>query len=96
MSSTPFPVSDKPEYVDPIALTQRLVRFDTTNPPGNEAQCIEHIMALLDRAGIQNQVLAKSPGRLNLIARLPGEGSALPLLLQGPVDVVPADPTHWQ
>ena len=96
MSSTPFPVSDKHEYVDPIALTQRLVRFDTTNPPGNEAQCIEHIQALLDRAGIQNQVLAKSPGHLNLIARLPGEGSALPLLLQGHVDVVPADPTRWQ
>ena len=84
------------EYLDPVALTQRLVRFDTTNPPGNEGECIAHIKSLLGGAGIQNQVLAKTPGRPNLIARLPGDGSAPPLLLQGHVDVVPADPSRWQ
>ena len=77
-------------------MTQQLVRFNTTNPPGNEAQCIAHLKSLLDRAGIQNQLLAKSPGRPNLIARLPGEGIAPPLLLQGHVDVVSADPAYWQ
>ena len=55
--------SSNPAYLDSVALTQRLVRFDTTNPPGNEVQCIEHIKALRDDAGIQNQVLAKAPGR---------------------------------
>jgi acetylornithine deacetylase/succinyl-diaminopimelate desuccinylase-like protein len=88
--------SSNAEYLDPVALTQRLVRFDTSNPPGNEADCIAHIKSLLDGAGIQNQVLAKTPGRPNLIARLPGDGSAAPLLLQGHVDVVPADPSRWQ
>jgi acetylornithine deacetylase/succinyl-diaminopimelate desuccinylase-like protein len=77
-------------------LTQQLVRSDTTNPPGNETQCIQHIKALLDDAGIQNQVLANTPNRPNLIARLPGDGSASPLLLQGHVDGVPADPAIWQ
>ena len=43
--------SSNPAYLDSVALTQRLVRFDTTNPPGNEVQCIEHIKALLDDAG---------------------------------------------
>ena len=95
MSSIPSPVSD-PAYVDPVVLTQQLVRFDTTNPPGNEGQCIEHLKSLLDSAGIQNQVLGRSPDRPNLIARLPGDGSAPPLLLQGHVDVVPADPAHWR
>ena len=95
MPATPSPAFDS-AYVDPVALTQRLVRFDTTNPPGNERQCIEHIKSLLDAAGIQNQVFAKTPGRPNLIARLPGDGSAPPLLLQGHVDVVPADPAHWR
>ena len=33
-------------------MTQRRVCFDTTNPPANEVQCIEHIKALLDDAGI--------------------------------------------
>ena len=73
-----------------------MVRFDTTNPPGNESQAIQHIKTLLDSAGIQNQVFAKTSDRPNLIARLPGAGSAPPLLLQGHVDVVPADPTLWQ
>lgn len=75
-------MSDSPsldsEYLDPVALTQRLVRFDTTNPSGNEGECIAHIKSVLDGAGIQNQVLAKTPGRPNLIARLPGDGSAAP------------------
>ena len=93
MSGSPSPDA---EYLDPVALTQRLVRFDTTNPSGNEGECIAHIKSLLDGAGIQNQVLAKTPGRPNLNARLPGDGSAAPLLLQGHVDVVSADPSRWQ
>ena len=94
--STTTTSSGNSGYLDPVALTQQLVRFDTTNPPGNEAQCIEHIKSLLDGAGIQNQVFAKTPGRPNLIARLPGDGTAAPLLLQGHVDVVPAGPTPWK
>jgi len=94
--STSTPSSGDSGYLDPVALTQQLVRFDTTNPPGNEAQCIEHIKTLLDGAGIQNQVFAKTLGRPNLIARLPGDGTAAPLLLQGHVDVVPAGPTPWK
>lgn len=50
----------------------------------------------MDDAEIPNQVFTKSPGRPNLVARLPGEGNAPPLLLQGHVDVVPADPAQWQ
>jgi acetylornithine deacetylase/succinyl-diaminopimelate desuccinylase-like protein len=92
-SSGTYPETAGP---DPVALTQQLVRFNTINPPGNETQCIQHIKALFNSAGIQNQVLASSPSRPNLIARLPGNGSAAPLLLQGHVDVVPADPAVWQ
>ncbi|MDA1128485.1 MAG: M20/M25/M40 family metallo-hydrolase [Chloroflexi bacterium] len=95
MSETPSSVPAS-NHLDPVALTERLVRFNTSNPPGNEAQCIQHIKSLLDGAGIQNQVLGKSPDRPNLIARLPGDGSAPPLLLQGHVDVVPADPARWR
>ena len=83
------------EYLDPVALTQRLARFDTTHPSGNEDERIAHIKSLLDGPGIRNQVLAKTPGRPNLIARLPGDGSAAPLLLQSHVDVMPADPSRW-
>jgi len=30
----------------PVELLQRLIRFDTTNPPGNEAECVEFVRSL--------------------------------------------------
>jgi acetylornithine deacetylase/succinyl-diaminopimelate desuccinylase-like protein len=31
----------------PAELLQRLIRFDTTNPPGNERACVEWIASVL-------------------------------------------------
>lgn len=78
------------------ALTQDLLRFDTTNPPGNETLCVEHIAALLKREGIEPVVVESAPGRGNLVARLKGNGSLPPLLLMGHVDVVPAEAAYWR
>ncbi|MDQ3768178.1 MAG: M20/M25/M40 family metallo-hydrolase [Actinomycetota bacterium] len=75
----------------PAELLQRLIRFDTSNPPGGERECIDWIHALLDEGGCSGRVVARDPERPNLVARLPGEGRAPPLLLQGHVDVVPAE-----
>jgi acetylornithine deacetylase/succinyl-diaminopimelate desuccinylase-like protein len=74
----------------PAELLQQLIRFDTTNPPGSERECIEWIQRLLDQRGCSVRVLARGPERPSLVARLPGEGRAPPFLLQGHVDVVPA------
>lgn len=79
----------------PAELLQRLIRFDTTNPPGNERECVAWIEGLLRELGCETRVLAKDPERPNLVARIPGEGSAPPLLLQGHVDVVPTDDQDW-
>ena len=81
---------------DVTRLTQDLIRFDTTNPPGNETPCIEYIAAILRREGIEPVVLESAPGRGNLVARLKGDGSLPPILLMGHVDVVPAEADHWQ
>jgi acetylornithine deacetylase/succinyl-diaminopimelate desuccinylase-like protein len=81
---------------DPVDLLQKLIRFDTTNPPGNEADCIGFINQILTQAGIGTQIFAKTPRRPNLIARLPGQGIAAPLLLYGHVDVVTTENQHWQ
>jgi len=81
---------------NPVEILQRLIQFDTTNPPGNEAECIDYIRGLLSEAGIATKLLAKDPSRPNLIARLPGRGDAAPLLLYGHVDVVPAAGHQWQ
>jgi acetylornithine deacetylase/succinyl-diaminopimelate desuccinylase-like protein len=78
-----------------VELLQALVRFDTSNPPGNERRCIEFVGGLLDQAGIDYRYLALEPERPNLVARIHGRGAAPPLLLYGHVDVVPADSADW-
>jgi acetylornithine deacetylase/succinyl-diaminopimelate desuccinylase-like protein len=81
---------------NPVEILQKLIRFDTTNPPGNERECVAFIDQLLTQAGIKTTILAKSDARPNLIARIAGQGNAPPLLLYGHVDVVPADGRRWQ
>jgi len=80
--------------VTAVELLQRLIRFDTTNPPGNEAECIDFLHGLVDEAGAETEVYAKEPGRPNLVARLRG-GAKQPLLLQGHVDVVTTVGQDW-
>jgi acetylornithine deacetylase/succinyl-diaminopimelate desuccinylase-like protein len=82
--------------VTTIELLQRLIRFDTTNPPGDEAECVAWIRGLLDEAGIESELHERTPGRPNLVARLPGDGSAPGLLLYGHVDVVTARGQEWR
>jgi acetylornithine deacetylase/succinyl-diaminopimelate desuccinylase-like protein len=76
-------------------LLQHLIRFDTTNPPGNERGCIEYVDGLLKAAGFETVLLAKDPNRPNLIARLKGRGTSLPILLYGHVDVVTTASQRW-
>ena len=79
----------------PVELLQNLIRFDTTNPPGKEGECIAYIYDLLKDAGCRPNVLAKQANRPNLITRLQGRGEAPPLLLYGHVDVVTTAHQGW-
>jgi acetylornithine deacetylase/succinyl-diaminopimelate desuccinylase-like protein len=74
----------------PAELLQQLLRFDTSNPPGHERECIGWIRGLLEELGCEVRIVAHEPERPNLIARLAGRGDSPPLLLQGHVDVVAA------
>ena len=74
----------------PAELLAQLLRFDTSNPPGDERECIGWIAGLLEAVGCEVRILALQPERPNLLARVQGEGSSPPLLLQGHVDVVAA------
>ena len=86
---------DQTIYERPAELLQNLIRFDTTNPPGNEAQCVRYINSLLTDAGYETSILAKDSNRPNLIARLKGQGTVPPLLLYGHVDVVSTANQKW-
>jgi acetylornithine deacetylase/succinyl-diaminopimelate desuccinylase-like protein len=81
--------------VTPVELLQQLIRFDTTNPPGNEAGCVEYLRGLLEEAGCEVELYAKDPARPNLVSRLRGSGNRAPLLLQGHVDVVTTSGQNW-
>ncbi|TMC16835.1 MAG: M20/M25/M40 family metallo-hydrolase, partial [Chloroflexi bacterium] len=74
---------------------QELIRCNTTNPPGNEAQAIAYIRQWLTAEGIEAREVSPVPGRPSLWARLPGNGSKRPLLLLSHVDVVPVEREHW-
>jgi acetylornithine deacetylase/succinyl-diaminopimelate desuccinylase-like protein len=80
---------------DPVELLRELIRFDTTNPPGNEEACVAHIEALLRQHGIESERYEKAPGRPNLIARHQGANGGPPLVLQGHVDVVTTAGQEW-
>jgi len=82
-------------YERPVELLQNLVRFDTTNPPGNEVQCVKYIDEVLTAAGFETMILARDETRANLITRLPGQGLAPPLLMYGHADVVTTENQQW-
>jgi acetylornithine deacetylase/succinyl-diaminopimelate desuccinylase-like protein len=88
-------VSDVAAPATALRLLRALLRFDTSNPPGAERECLEFLQATLDRAGISTWMLSQDPERPNLLGRIPGRGEAPPLLLYGHVDVVPAVTPEW-
>ena len=76
-------------------LLQRLIGFNTVNPPGNEQPAQEFLRDTLAAAGFECELLVAAPGRPNLIARLRGSGDGPTLCLCGHVDTVLADPGDW-
>jgi acetylornithine deacetylase/succinyl-diaminopimelate desuccinylase-like protein len=76
-------------------LLQRLIRFNTVNPPGDEQAAQEFLRDTLATAGFECDLLAAVDGRPNLIARLRGSGDGPTLCLCGHVDTVLADPGDW-
>jgi acetylornithine deacetylase/succinyl-diaminopimelate desuccinylase-like protein len=74
---------------------QALLRFDTSDPPGNEKPAADYLRQALDGAGIPTQVFSLEPNRPNVVARLKGNGTKRPLLIMAHTDVVNVDPRKW-
>ncbi len=96
---------------DLVDLTCRLVNIDTTVPPGlnypkisqvlagelkdlGVTPSVSHIPEATLRRKVSPEVGLKGP-RPNTYATLKGEGDGPWILLNGHVDVVPADPSGW-
>ena len=96
---------------DLVDLTCRMVNIDTTVPPGRKYPKISQVIAAelkdlgvtpsvryipeaIIRRKVDSEVGLKGP-RPNTYATLKGEGPGPRILLNGHVDVVPAQPTGW-
>ncbi len=63
-----------------VARLQDLLRFDTTNPPGNERALVQHLADGLRSEGLEARVLVSGPERANLVVRLAQQGSVIATL----------------
>ena len=83
--------------LDALSLTQKLISFDTINPPGQELACIRFIADVLSGCGFEVSILEYEEGRANLVARLAATepGGPLPIVFSGHVDTVPLGQGRW-
>jgi succinyl-diaminopimelate desuccinylase len=80
--------------IEAVALTQKLVRFDTINPPGNELECAVYLGDLLREGGLEVELVPFAPHRANLIARV-GAPDRPTLCFTGHLDTVPLGTVPW-
>ena len=88
-------IAPGPPAFDPIPVLRDYIRIDTSNPPGNELKAAQFLKEILDREGIEAEIVTIAPGRADLVARLRGDGSKKALILTHHMDVVHADRSRW-
>ncbi len=89
----PRPDGDPAEVVDLLA---RLIRADTSNPPGDVRPALAVLTEFFAAHGVEATTVGEAPEVGNCVARLRGSGGGRSLLLLGHLDVVPADGRGWQ
>ncbi len=94
LAAAPQPVP-APLPFDPLPVLRDYLRIDTSNPPGNELAAATFLKGILDREGIEAEVVEFAPGRADLVARVRGDGSKRALILSHHMDVVQADRSKW-
>ncbi|WP_405900818.1 M20/M25/M40 family metallo-hydrolase [Streptomyces sp. NBC_00727] len=82
-----------------VTFTSELIRIDTTNRGGGDCRerpAAEYVAERLADTGLEPALLERTPGRTNVVARIPGTDPAAPaLLVHGHLDVVPAEAADW-
>jgi len=78
-----------------IAHLQALIRFDTTNPPGNELPLAEYLAKVLEADGIAVRLLVPAQNRAAVVARIKGTGNKRPVMLLAHMDVVAVERDKW-
>jgi len=79
-------------------ILSQYLRINTTNPPGNEILAARFLKDILDKEGIEAQILDTvelGGTHANLYARLKGNGSKKAIALVHHMDVVSATASQW-
>ena len=88
-----------PPIPSALDIARDLIRMDTRNPPGREAECARYLGGLLGASGLEVSYHDFAPGRTSLVARLRGGGGEAerrkPLCFGGHIDVVPLGAKAW-
>jgi acetylornithine deacetylase/succinyl-diaminopimelate desuccinylase-like protein len=77
------------------SLLSDLLKFNTTNPPGNETEAAKYLAQTLEKEGFTCELFESAPGRGSVVTRLKGTGEKPSLLLLSHLDVVAANPKEW-
>lgn len=98
-ATTPQDSVDDLALDESVTFTSELIRIDTTNLGGGDCRerpAAEYVAERLAAAGLEAQLLERTPGRTNVVARIEGtDPSADALLVHGHLDVVPAEADDW-
>jgi acetylornithine deacetylase/succinyl-diaminopimelate desuccinylase-like protein len=78
-----------------VSRLQAVIRFDTTNPPGNELPLARYLETALRDEGIDTTVLEPEQNRAVLIGRIRGNGTKRPVILLAHMDVVGVERNRW-
>jgi succinyl-diaminopimelate desuccinylase len=81
--------------VDVIGLTQKLISFNTINPPGNERIIAEFVGKLLSENGFNVKYPVFAENRLHVVAERGLSEMASPIVLSGHFDTVPLGEKEW-
>jgi succinyl-diaminopimelate desuccinylase len=78
------------------SFLQRLIQFDSVNPPGGEGPIAKYIAERLRASGFEVELVEVAEGRPNVVGRIKGSGGKPSLLVYGHSDVVPVgDLENW-
>jgi acetylornithine deacetylase/succinyl-diaminopimelate desuccinylase-like protein len=78
-----------------ISRLQTIIRFDTTNPPGNELPLARHLETTLREEGIESTIFEPQENRAVLFGRIRGNGTKRPVILLAHMDVVGVERERW-
>jgi len=77
-----------------LRLTQKLIRINSENPPGDEFRIAAFVKRYLDRLGLETKIYEFKKRRSNVVACLAGKNKRYSLLITPHLDTVPAG-TSW-